>query len=170
MTICETPRLVLRRLTDNDYPALCKILQDEQVMYAWEHAFSDEEVRQWLQNQQARYREYGVGLWAAVLRRSGEVIGQCGITYQDYRGTRVPEVGYLFQKAYWHCGYAAEAAAACKEYAFSEMQVPGLYAMIRPENLPSQRVAQRLGMQKIDCIVKHYNGKDMPHNVFFVSR
>lgn len=94
----ETKRLILREMTENDLPALRKILQDEEVMYAYEHAFSEEEVIKWFENQQRRYREDGFGLWAAVLKDSGEMIGQCGITYQDLGNERVPETGYLFQK------------------------------------------------------------------------
>lgn len=46
--ILETERLYLRKMEQSDYSALCKILQDEEVMYAYEHAFSDEEVQEWL--------------------------------------------------------------------------------------------------------------------------
>lgn len=94
----ETKRLILREMTENDLPALRKILQDEEVMYAYEHAFSEEEVIKWFENQQRRYREDGFGLWAAVLKDSGEMIGQCGITYQNLGNERVPETGYLFRK------------------------------------------------------------------------
>lgn len=96
----ETKRLILREMTENDLPALRKILQDEEVMYAYEHAFSEEEVIKWFENQQRRYRENGFGLWAAVLKDGGEMIGQCGITYQDLGNECVPETGYLFQKKF----------------------------------------------------------------------
>ena len=49
--ILETERLTMREMTDADFPALCKILQDEKAMYAYEHAFSDEEAKTWLENQ-----------------------------------------------------------------------------------------------------------------------
>ena len=53
--ILETVRLSLREMTQEDYPALCRILQDPQVMYAYEHAFSDQEVQDWLDRQLERY-------------------------------------------------------------------------------------------------------------------
>ena len=80
--ILETKRLYLREMTQDDYGSLCKILQDEEVMYAYEHAFSDEEVQEWLDKQLARYREYGFGLWAVILKETDEMIGQCGLTMQ----------------------------------------------------------------------------------------
>ena len=43
--VLETERLCLREMTREDYPDLCKILQDPEVMYAYEHVFSDEEAR-----------------------------------------------------------------------------------------------------------------------------
>ena len=75
-TILETKRLILREMTPDDLPALCLMLQDEEVMYAYVHAFSDAEARDWLERQLARYRQYGFGLWAMTLRDDGELIGK----------------------------------------------------------------------------------------------
>lgn len=169
MTI-DTKRLYLREMTPKDYPSLCKILQDAEVMYAYEHAFDDDEAQQWLDKQLKRYEEHGFGLWAVVLKESGEMIGQCGLTMQDCNGRQVPEVGYLFQKAFWHNGYACEAAIACKQYAFEQMNFDEVFSIIRDNNLPSQAVARRNGMVVTDKLVKHYHGVDMPHLVFSVKR
>ena len=165
----ETKRLILREMTENDLPALRKILQDEEVMYAYEHAFSEEEVIKWFENQR-RYREDGFGLWAAVLKDSGEMIGQCGITYQDLGNERVPETGYLFQKKFWHSGYATEAAQACNRYAFDVLGMAEIYSIIRDNNLPSRKVAERNGMEICGSITKHYYGIDMPHVVYRLKR
>ena len=170
MTIMETERLVLRKMDQNDLPALKKILQDKEVMYAYEHAFSDEEVLLWLENQLRRYREDGFGLWAVILKDTGEMIGQCGLTIQDWEGRKVTEIGYLFQKAFWHNGYATEAAAACREYAFKNLHLDAVYSIIRENNFASKQVAQRNGMKKCGSFVKHYYGMDMPHDVYRVRR
>lgn len=82
--ILRTERLLLREMTEEDFPALCKILQDEEVMYAYAHAFSDEEAAAWLENQFKRYRTFGNGLWAVVLKGTGEMIGQCGSGNHDW--------------------------------------------------------------------------------------
>ena len=73
-------------MTDADFPALCRYLQDAGVMYAYGHAFSDREVWDWLRRQQARYAVPGYGALAVELRETGEMIGQCGITMQDCAG------------------------------------------------------------------------------------
>ena len=73
-------RLHLRPLAQSDFDALCAILQDPEAMYAYEHAFSDAEVQDWLDRQRSRYEKDGFGLWAAVRPDTGELIGQCGLS------------------------------------------------------------------------------------------
>ena len=60
--VLETKRLLLRQMIQDDLPALCRILQDEEVMYAYEHAFSDAEAADWLNRQLQRYKDDGFGL------------------------------------------------------------------------------------------------------------
>lgn len=165
----QTLRLELRPMECADFDALCGILQDAEVMHAYEHAFSEEEVRAWLEKQQNNYRQYGFGLWAAVEKTSGRMIGQCGLTMQKIRDLEVLEIGYLFRKDAWHQGYATEAAMACKAYAFETLRAERVCSIIRDTNLASQRVAQRNGMTVVDSFVKHYYGIDMPHLVFEVK-
>lgn len=164
----ETKRLILREMTEDDYPALCSILQDDETMYAYEGAFSDAEVREWLDRQISRYRKWGFGLWAVILKESGEMIGQCGLTMQQWKDSELLEVGYLFNRNYWHRGYATEAAIACKNYAFDVLDAEEVCSIIRDTNTASQNVAKRNGMKAADTWVKHYRGVDMPHILFTV--
>lgn len=168
--ILETERLILREMNKNDYNALCRMLQDEEVMYAYEHAFSDKEAMEWLERQLCRYKEYGFGLWAVILKANGELIGQCGLTMQPCGEREVLEVGYIFCKEYWKNGYATEAAVACKEYAFDKLNSDCVYSIIRDNNVPSQKVAIRNGMTVTEKFVKHYYGMDMPHFLYSVKR
>lgn len=166
----HTPRLSLREMTSADLPALRAILQDEETMTAYEGAFDEEMVQQWLQRMLDRYRSEGYGLWAVTLRESGEMIGQCGLTTQHILGEDVVEVGYLFQRAHWGNGYAVEAASACRDYAFEHLDVDRVWAQIRDSNLASMNVAIRLGMTVRGRFVKHYRGVDMPHLAFAIDR
>lgn len=168
--IIETERLALRQMTDDDLGALRKMLQDEDVMRYYGHTYSDNEVAQWMARQQARYAQDCFGLWAAVLKASGEMIGQCGLTWQQWGEKRVLEIGYLFQKAYWHRGYATEAARTCKAHAFSELDAQRVYSIIHEDNTPSQRVAERNGMTEVGRFTKFHDGLHMPHIVFGVER
>lgn len=167
----ETERLFMRELKQSDFEDLCRILQDEEVMYAYEGAFNDTQAQEWLDKQIARYKnDSGLGLLAVILKENGEMIGQCGLTLQDCIDKKVIEVGYLFQKAYWHKGYAIEAARACKEYAFNVLKAEEVFSIIRDTNIPSQRVAERNGMTRRGEFVKHYRGVDMPHFIYSVKR
>ena len=134
-------------------------------MYAYEGVFSDTEVREWLDRQLARYRSDGFGLWAVELSGTGELIGQCGLTWQEFDGGRVMEVGYLFERAFWHHGYATEAARACRDYAFDVLGAEEVFSIIRDTNAASLAVARRNGMKQRGSLVKHYRGVRMPHLV-----
>jgi len=158
----ETKRLIIREMVQHDYDALCKILCDEEVMRtAYENAFSLEEAQNWLNRHFKRYTEYGFGLWAVVLKETNEMIGQCGLTLQGWRDKEVLEIGYLFQKAYWHKGYATEAAIACKEYAFKVLNASSVYSIVRDTNIAAQNVAVRNGMNIIDKDTKNFRYIDM---------
>lgn len=168
--ILETERLYLREMNQKDFKALCSILQDEAVMYAYEGAFNDDEAQKWLDRQLARYQTYGFGLWAVVLKETDEMIGQCGLTMQPWRETQVLEIGYLLNRQYWHKGYATEAAKACNQYAFEVLNADEVCSIIRDINIASQNVAIRNGMSKTDTWTKHYRGIDMPHYRFTAVR
>ena len=161
--IIETARLYLRRLTQDDFAFLCSILQDPRVMYAYEGPFTNAEVQDWLDRQLMRYQQWGFGLWAVVLKETGEPIGQCGLTMQPWKEQQVLEIGYLFQHQHWHKGYATEAAVACRQYAFEILGEKEVCSIIRDSNIASQNVALRNGMAVADSWVKHYRGVDMPH-------
>jgi RimJ/RimL family protein N-acetyltransferase len=87
--ILETERLYLRELNQADFHSLCRILQDEDTMYAYEGAFSDHEVQEWLDRQISRYQKWNFGLWTVILKETDGMIGQCGLTMQPWKGEEV---------------------------------------------------------------------------------
>lgn len=168
--ILETERLYLREMKQTDFESLCRILQDKETMYAYEGAFNDTEVQEWLDRQISRYQKWGFGLWAVVLKENHKMIGQCGLTMQPWKNEELLEVGYLFQRAFWHKGYATEAAKACKKYAFEVLNISEVCSIIRDTNVVSQNVALRNGMVVTDTWTKHYRGVDMPHYRYVAYR
>ena len=80
----------------------------------------------------------------------------------DNADWRVPdqtvlEIGYLFQREFWHNGFATEAAKACKQYAFEQLNAQRVYSIIRDTNAASQKVAERSRMVRCGDSSKHYH-------------
>ena len=128
------------------------------------------EVQEGILKQFQRYHENGFGVWAVILKDNQELIGQCGLSMQPCEEEEVLEIGYIFQKKYWHKGYATEAALACRDYAFDKLGAEEVFSLIRDTNIASQNVAKRIGMGVRRTYIKHYYGIDMPHYVFSVKR
>lgn len=167
--IIETERLYLREMEQSNFEDLRKIIQDKDVMYAYEHVYDDIEVQAWLDKEISRYKTTGLGMWAVILKENNTMIGQCGITKQECNVKEMLEIGYLFQKAHWNKGYAIEAAQACKEYAFNKLGVYEIFSIIRDTNTASQNVARKNGMVITGKCIKNFHGKDMEHYIFSIS-
>ena len=76
---------------------------------------------------------------------TGEVIGDCGPTVQEADGEPYVELGWHVLASRQRRGIATEAGRACRDAAFAVLDVPFLISLIRPENVPSRRVAEKLG-------------------------
>ena len=66
---------------------------------------------------------------------------------QEVEGDELPEVAWLLHRPFWGSGYATEAASATRDAAFTRWRYGAVISLIRPENVPSQKVAQRIGMR-----------------------
>lgn len=168
--VLQTPRLYLRKIRMADRPAIGSILQDAEVMYAWEHAFSDDEVTDWMEQNLMRYDRDGYSYWAVMEKSTGDLVGLCGLLAEKAGEESDLGVGYIFGKKYWHRGYAQESASACVDYAFRTLGAGHVTAQIRPNNLPSVKVAERLGMTVRSQFVKRYRGKDMIHLIYYLEK
>ena len=89
---------------------------------------------------------------------------------QKWKENELLEIGYLFEREYWHKGYATEASVACKKYAFEILNVEEVCSIIRDTNIASQNVALRNGMKITDTWIKNYRNVDMPHYLFTVRK
>lgn len=99
-----------------------------------------------IQRAMERNASDGSGLHAVLLRDGGNPVGQCGFLTQEVDGVPELEIGYHFLPRHWGNGYAAEAAIACKRYAFENGITPSVISLIDPDNHRSQAVATRNGM------------------------
>jgi RimJ/RimL family protein N-acetyltransferase len=166
VTVLETERLVLRHLEPADAEAIYAVIGDPVAMEYYPQPFSYDDAVMWVARNQQRYRNDGHGLYAVVLKEVGETIGDCGLVTQHLGDKPELEVGYHFQRLYWGCGYATEAARACMELAFTEFGAPKVISLIRPENSPSRRVAERNGM----AVEREVLYVGLPHLVYAMKR
>ena len=144
--IIETERLFLREMSMDDYDALYKVLADPEIMQHYPYSFDEERVRAWIERNMNRYKDNGFGLWAVCLKDTGEIIGDCGLTLQNIEGDMLPEIGYHIRKDQQHKGFAKEAAAAVRDWAFENTYYPALYSYCKYTNVPSFRTAEAIGM------------------------
>lgn len=169
-----TPRLQLRKLVLEDFDDLFAILSDPQTMEFYPHPYSAKGVEEWLNRNLRRYEEWGHALWAVELIESGEFVGQCGITYQDINNQALPEIGYQFNRLHWGNGYATESARACLDHGFEQLGFEEIFIHTYVKNIPSQKVAERLGMKKLSVFDKDLSsfeaGLVWPHVVYSMRK
>jgi [ribosomal protein S5]-alanine N-acetyltransferase len=165
MTILQTTRLHLREFTPEDADALARVLSDPETMRHYPAPYDRAGVGQWIERNRQCYRDDGVGLWAIELKKTQELIGDCGIILQQVEGESLYEIGYHLRRDFWGQGLATEAAIACRDWAFVHLKADRLISLIRPENLPSRRVAERNGM----TIWKEVNWRGLQHFVYSIA-
>ena len=164
MEVLQTSRLTLREFTSSDAEALALVLSDPETMKFYPAPFDRAGVEQWIVRNMRRYAENGHGLWGMVLKSTGELIGDCGLTVQSVDGVEEIEIGYHVRRDLWGQGLAAEAARACRDDGFARLRVERLISLIRPENIPSRRVAEKNGM----TVWKEVMWRGLPHLVYAV--
>jgi [ribosomal protein S5]-alanine N-acetyltransferase len=144
----ETPRLRLRPFAPDlsDLDALHAIQSDPLHMRFYPHPFSRAESRAWIERQLERQRIDGLALWAIDDRATGEFLGCCGPVAQLVDGAREVELGWSVTPARAGQGIATEAATAWRDRCLHVLRLGHVISLVRPENVPSRRVAEKIGM------------------------
>jgi RimJ/RimL family protein N-acetyltransferase len=159
-------RLCLRTPTPQDAEALYVLFADPEVMHGLgrDPVSAIEEVRATIEQMIDGWRTDGVGAFIlATTATERQVVGQAGLMIFDTRGwtpstwTKAgrhaqPELGWALMRAHWGHGYATEAAAAIRDWAQQRRKIDQLVSLISPDNVRSQRVAERLGAVPTETI------------------
>lgn len=146
LLILETARLVLRRQTQDDVDFLTELWSNPEVT---RHMGGPRE-KDWLRTVFAETAADPFAepydLWVLVEKESGQPVGHCGLLDKDIEGHAEIELSYVLALEAQGKGYAAETAAGLKKYAFEELGLRRLVALIEPENAASERVALKAGL------------------------
>ena len=169
--ILETNRLILRLQVLSDLDDLWALYCDPRITkYIPDAPRSREEAKEeleWHMNGHPQFPE--LGLWATIHKETGKFIGRCGLLPWTIDGQNEVEVAYTIAQEYWGHGLGTEAAQAILNYGFEKLNLHRLICLIDPENIASQRVAEKMGMtleKKVDGI----DGDNLPTLIYSICK
>ena len=160
-TVLQTDRVALREFTSRDLDIVATMMADKEQM-RFPQPRTRDETHVWIKGNLDFYKEHGFGFWLMESVADGGFLGYCGIRPGWWRRAEetatvmhdMPaewpgniEMGWHTKKQFWGQGLATEAAAACRDLAFTRFDIPRLVATIHPANTASVRVAEKIGMQ-----------------------
>ncbi|MBM7713249.1 RimJ/RimL family protein N-acetyltransferase [Bacillus thermophilus] len=139
----KTKRLLIREFESKDWQAVYAYTSDSNVMkYIPEGVFTEKDAKEFVSKNTGDDAEK----FPVVLIAEDIVIGH--IVFHKYFGEHTYEIGWVFNPKYQNRGYASEAAKAILEYGFKEMNLHRIIATCQPENIPSYRVMEKIGMRR----------------------
>ncbi|MDW6004781.1 GNAT family N-acetyltransferase [Vibrio mangrovi] len=157
--VLATKRLILRQWRDSDYSAFARLNADSHAMRYFPATLSQQESDSLADRIRNMIDVQGWGLWATVLKSTGEFIGFVGLNDKDGQSgiphAPLTEIGWRLLPEHWGKGYAPEAAESVLRFAFEQRNLPEVYAFTTLSNQPSQRVMCKIGM--------HNTGDDFDH-------
>jgi ribosomal-protein-alanine N-acetyltransferase len=161
----QTSRLLLRPFRADDLDALAALMANPDFMRFSLGPYTREQTKAVLQKflswQEARLPSP----FAVILRENPCVLGYCGFLHHPEIPEDV-EIGYRLDSTYWNRGLITEAARAVRDHAFVDLKLPRVISLVHPDNVPSRRVAEKIGM----TIEKQITFRGFPTNVFSLSR
>lgn len=143
----ETARLNARWIMPRDIDALMAVDGDELAM-CWVgdgDALSLEDGLKWIEVTQANYKQRDYGMSVVCLSSTDDVLGFCGLVHPA--GQQLAEIKYAFQRSSWSQGFASEAVQGMLSYGTQSHGLLPVIACVHPDNLASQRVLTKAGMQ-----------------------
>jgi len=139
----ETQRLIVRRFEPQDGPSVATYASDPVVMtYIGEGALTAAQVQAFVeQNRQEEAKAFPI-----IHKKGGQLIGH--MVFHPWFAPETYEIGWVLHPAFHGQGYAPEAAQALLHYAFVGLQAHRVIATCQPENRPSHRVMEKIGMRR----------------------
>jgi RimJ/RimL family protein N-acetyltransferase len=162
----ETERLLLRPYRPDDLDDLAAMFADPEHMRWYPAPFDRETSHAWLERQIGAYGTRGFALLIVEDRVTGEFLGTTGPSLQIVEDVEEVEIGWHTRPGRKGEGIAPEAAAAARDWAFANLDIDHLISLVRPENPPSGRVAEKIGMH----VDREVDYKGLRHFVYRIDR
>jgi RimJ/RimL family protein N-acetyltransferase len=148
MTVLETNRLLLRKITLDDaafildllnQPSFIRFIGDRNVRTL-------DDARECIKTRYiSAYERLGFGVYLTALKADGTPIGICGLIKRDT--LEDVDIGYAFLPQHWMQGYAVESASAVMDYARNTLGLKRVVAIVAPDNPGSIRVLEKIGLR-----------------------
>jgi RimJ/RimL family protein N-acetyltransferase len=142
-----TPRTYVRHATLADARFIVELLNDP----GWIRYIGDRNIdgidaaKRYIEERLiGAYRQLGYGLYLVERRKDGEMIGMCGLVKRD--GLDGPDIGFAFLERFTGQGYGVETSRAIINHARDDLGLSRLYGITLPDNRPSIRLLEKLGL------------------------
>ncbi len=146
MTILETDRLRLRKLSTDDAEFILRLLNEPSFIQniGDKGVRTRDDARSYILNGPvASYEKFGFGLWLVETRDSATPIGMCGLLKRD--ALEDVDIGYALVPEFWSRGYALESASAVLSHASKTLGMKRVVAITDPDNQSSIRLLEKMG-------------------------
>lgn len=166
----ETNRIILRAIEESDIQGIFELDSDSEV-----HRYLGKKPIKSLQEAKAiikyirkQYEENGIGRWAVIDKMTNEFMGWSGLKYEKEvrKEMHYYDLGYRLKKKFWGKGIATETALASLNYGFQVMSLHEIYAGAHIENIASNKVLQKVGLNFIETF--EYDGA--PHHWYKINK
>jgi ribosomal-protein-alanine N-acetyltransferase len=157
--ILETDRLILREIKPSDAEAFFAMDSNPKIhRYLWNKPVQKiEEINEIIESVRKQYVDNGIGRFAMISKDTNEFIGWAGLKYNtEMVNNKVNfyDIGYRLDEKFWGKGYASDATFAWLNYAFETMKIKTLEAAAHSDNVASNRILQKIGMQMTETYLE----------------
>ncbi len=146
--IIKTERLGLRNWLPNDVKPFSEMCQDAEVMKYFPKLLSKEESEDFINRMQVHFKTYGFCYFAVDILETEEFIGFTGMLHQEFKSEYTPcvDIGWRLKRSAWEKGFATEAAKACIDFSFNQLNLNDIYSFTPDINKGSEAVMKKIGM------------------------
>ena len=100
-------------------------------------------------------------LWYVVLKGTDELIGMAGLMPKEIENESFMEVNYFIDREHWGNAYATEIAKGIISHYRNEHAIKEFVAIIDKDNIPSIKVATKIGMKYWKTVLRSQGEKDI---------